>query len=93
MASLFKNFWNARGSAKDIGRSVGQANDKKAGRARDEESAQQAEAAAAAAAALAASESALDIQKESQRKGMNRKGRRASILTTPQGAPDPLGLP
>ena len=79
----------ARGSAKMIGRSVDQAEDKKAG---DIAAADQQQKAAAAAAAAAAEEP-FNIAKEAQRKGLLRKGRRSSILTSSQGASDPLGIP
>jgi hypothetical protein len=48
--------------------------------------------AAAAAAAVAEEEPFLKAQ-ESQRNALKRKGRRASILTSSQGAGDPLGIP
>ena len=79
----------ARGSAKDIGRSVDQAKDKKM--SDDFAMAQQQKADAAAAAAAA--EEPFNVAKESQRKGLLRKGRRSSILTSSQGASDPLGIP
>ena len=49
--------------------------------------------AAAAAAAAAAAEEPFRVARESQRTALLRKGRRASILTSPQGASDPLGIP
>ena len=88
-ASMDPDVVGARGSAKMIGRSVDQAEDKKAG---DIAAADQQQKAAAAAAAAAAEEP-FNIAKEAQRKGLLRKGRRASILTSSQGASDPLGIP
>lgn len=79
----------ARGSAKEFGRSVDQAKDKK----KSEAAAVAAQQAADAAAAAAAAEEPFSVAKESQRKGLLRKGRRASILTSSQGASDPLGIP
>ena len=72
-----------------LGRSVDQAKDKNMLAATEEADRQKAEAAAAAAAA----EKPFDEAKESQRKALLRKGRRASILTSSQGASDPLGIP
>ena len=46
----------------------------------------------AAAAAAAEEEKAFETQRESQRKGLMRKGRRASILTSSQGVEDQLGI-
>ena len=86
--SMDKDVIGARGSAKMLGRSVDQAKDKTSLIATETETSQKAEAAAAAAAA----EEPFNIAKESQRKGLLRKGRRASILTSSQGA-DPLGIP
>ena len=79
----------ARGSAKMLGRSVDQAKDKTIGDALAVEQQQQ----VAAAAAAAAAEEPFTKAKESQKKGLLRKGRRASILTSAQGASDPLGIP
>ena len=87
-AMLDPDVVGARGSAKMLGRSVDQAKDKTNLIATETETSQKAEAAAAAAAA----EEPFNIAKESQRKGLLRKGRRASILTSSQGA-DPLGIP
>ena len=87
-AMLDKDVVGARGSAKMIGRSVDQAKDKTTLMATEEDTQQK----AAAAAAAAAAEEPFNIAKESQRKGLLRKGRRASILTSSQGA-DPLGIP
>ena len=88
-AMLDKDVVGARGSAKMLGRSVDQAKDKTTLVATEEADRQKAEAAAAAAAA----EEPFNISKESQRKALLRKGRRASILTSSQGADAPLGLP
>jgi hypothetical protein len=79
----------ARGSAKSLGRSVDQAKDKKIG---DDLAVEQQQQAAAAAAAAAAEEPFTKAQ-EAQRQALKRKGRRASILTSPQGVGDPLGIP
>ena len=79
----------ARGSAKNIGLSVDQEKQKKMGDAADQVVAQK----AAAAAAEAAAEEPYTLAKESQRKQLMRKGRRASILTSSQGAYSPLGIP
>ena len=87
-ASLDPQVLGARGSAKMPGRSVDQAKDKTMLAATEIGEQQKVEAAAAAAAA----EEPFNIAKESQRKGLLRKGRRASILTSSQGA-DPLGIP
>ena len=46
-----------------------------------------------AAAAIAAAEAPYKLMRESQRKAIMRKGRRASILTSPQGVVDPIGSP
>ena len=86
--SFDKDVIGARGSAKDMGQSVDSAKGKKMGAAMDVATEQQ----AAAAAAAAESEKVFDLQKESQKKGQQRKGRRASILTSSQGASEPLGL-
>lgn len=88
-SSLDPDVLGARGSAKMIGRSVDQAKDKTISMALEAEQQQKVEAAAAAAAA----EEPFNIARESQRKALMRKGRRASILTSPQGASDPLGIP
>lgn len=79
----------SRGSAKMLGSSVDRAKDKNIGDALDVEQKQKIDAAAAAAAA----EEPFNLAKESQRKGLLRKGRRSSILTSSQGASDPLGIP
>lgn len=88
-AMLDPDVTGARGSAKMLGRSVDQVKDKNMLAATEEADRQKAEAAAAAAAA----EKPFDEAKESQRKALLRKGRRASILTSSQGASDPLGIP
>ena len=88
-SALDPDVLGARGSAKMMGRSVDQAKDKNMLAATEEADRQKAEAAAAAAAA----EKPFDEAKESQRKALLRKGRRASILTSSQGASDPLGIP
>ncbi len=83
-----------RGSAKKeyLGLSVDQAKDKKKEENLVVED-QQRQAAAAAAAAAAAEEEPFTKAKKSQADALRRKGRRASILTSPQGAGDPLGIP
>lgn len=48
---------------------------------------------AESAAAAAAAEEPFTKAKESQVQALKRKGRRASILTSSQGASDPLGIP
>lgn len=78
----------ARGSAKMLGRSVDQAEDKKAGIANEARVA----AEQAAADAAAAAEAPFTATKDAYLKGRNRKGRRASILTSSQGVSDPLGI-
>lgn len=88
-AGLDKDVLGARGSYRDPGRSVDKAKEKKFGEAFEAEAQQKVDAAAAAAAA----EEPFNLAKESQRKGQLRKGRRASILTSSQGAGDPLGIP
>lgn len=87
-AMLDPDVIGARGSAKMIGRSVDQEKDKKMGDAFEVAQQQQIDAAAARAAA----EEPFNILKESQRQSLKRKGRRASILTSSQGASDPLGI-
>ena len=82
-----KDVIGMRGSARKPGYSVDQAKDKKLGDAQAIEQ----QTLAARAAAAAAEEETFDKQKESQRKGLLRKGRRASILTSAQGVVDPLG--
>ena len=89
VAGLDKDVLGMRASAKHFGRSVDQAKDKSLLKSTEEAAAQQ----AAAAAAAAAAEEPFNLAKESQRKGLLRKGRRASILTSSQGASDPLGIP
>jgi hypothetical protein len=79
----------ARGSAKSLGRSVDQAKDKKVVDAIAVEQQQQ----AAAVAAAAAAEEPFTKAKESQAQALKRKGRRSSILTSAQGASEPLGIP
>lgn len=54
---------------------------------------QAAATAQAQAAQAAAAEAALQKSQESQKAALKRKGRRASILTSSQGAGDPLGVP
>jgi ribosomal protein L12E/L44/L45/RPP1/RPP2 len=49
--------------------------------------------AAAAAAAAAAAEAPFTKSKEAQLEALKRRGRRASILTSSQGAYEPLGIP
>lgn len=49
--------------------------------------------AAAQAAALANEQAALEKGQESQVQALKRKGRRASILSSPAGIPDKLGIP
>lgn len=88
-----KEFFGAQGSVKDIGRSRDSEKNAKAGRAKDETAAVQAENEAAAAQQAAEEAAILEKAQESQRRGLKRKGRRASILTSSQGLPDPLGLP
>ena len=78
-----------RGSARNLGRSTDKDKEQKLGQAAEEGVQQQ----VAAAAAAAAAEEPFNLAKESQRKGLLRKGRRASILTSSQGAGDPLGIP
>ena len=85
--ALDKDVLGARGSFRSPGNSVAHAKEKKMGEARAIEDQQR----AALAAAAAAEEAAFDKQKESQKKGLLRKGRRASILTSSQGVPEPLG--
>lgn len=82
-----KDVLGARGSFRSPGNSVAHAKEKKMGEAYALEDQQR----AALAAAAAAEEKAFDLQKESQKKGLLRKGRRASILTSSQGVPEPLG--
>lgn len=79
----------SRGSAKMLGRSVEEAKDKKVSEDIHIDREQKATAAAAAAAA----EEPFNIMRESQKKNLLRKGRRASILTSPQGVDDVLGIP
>lgn len=79
----------ARGSIKDLGRSVDQAKAKTISDANTVATEQK----AAAAAAAAAAEEPFNLAKESQKKGLLRKGRRSSILTSTQGSSDPLGIP
>ena len=86
--SLSKDVTGARGSLKKPGYSVDKLKEKKFGDAADNAAAQQ----QAAAAAAAEEEKAFDLQKESQKKGLLRKGRRASILTSSQGVEDQLGI-
>lgn len=88
-AGLDPDVLGARISTRDIGRSVDQAKDKRMAKGLAAAQQQQADAAAAAAAA----EEPFNVAKESQRKALLRKGRRASILTSSQGASDPLGIP
>ena len=88
-AMLDEEVIGARGSAKMLGRSVDQAKDKKIGDALAVEQQQQ----VAAAAAAAAAEEPFTKAKESQANALKRKGRRASILTSSQGASNPLGIP
>lgn len=88
-ASIDPEVIGARGSAKMIGRSVDQAKDKKIGDALAVAEQQQ----VAAAAAAAAAEEPFTKAQEAQRQALKRKGRRASILTSSQGASDPLGIP
>lgn len=55
---------------------------------------EQRDAAEAKAARTAAEAASLEKGQESQRQGLKRKGRRASILTSPQGVvDDQLGIP
>jgi hypothetical protein len=68
--------------------SVANEKEKKVGKALAEQQQQ----AAAAAAAAAEEEEPFTKAKESQLLALKRKGRRASILTSSQGASDPLGI-
>lgn len=88
-ASLDPDVLGARGSAKMLGRSVDQAKDKKF----SEEAEVNHQRQTAAAAAAAAAEEPFKLMRESQVNALKRKGRRASILTSSQGASDPLGIP
>lgn len=88
-AMLDPEVTGARGSATMIGSSVDRAKAKRMGDATDLALQQKADAAAAAAAA----EEPFTKSKQSQLDALKRKGRRASILTSPQGAGDPLGIP
>ena len=88
-ASLDPAVLGARGSTKELGRSVDQAKDKSLLEANIASDAQQ----KAAAAAAAAAEEPFTKSKESQLQALKRKGRRSSILTSSQGAADPLGIP
>lgn len=88
-SSHYRDILGARGSAKDPGRSVDKAKDKKMGLAADQASEQQ----AAAAAAAAAAEEPYKKAQESQKEALKRKGRRASILTSSRGVDGPLGIP
>jgi hypothetical protein len=91
----------ARGRAKSLGRSVDQAEGKKIpdvyeARFRDSLAVKEERhgaKAAAAAAAFAAAEEPFTKAKEAQLLALKRRGRRASILTSPQGVTDPLGIP
>ena len=84
-----KKVLGARGSARDIGQSVDNSKEK---RKRGADILYRT-AEAAAAASAAAEEAPFTAAKESQRQALLRKGRRSSILTSSQGAPDPLGIP
>ena len=88
-AGADKDVTGMRGSARNLGRSTDKDKEQKLGQAAEEGVQQQ----VAAAAAAAAAEEPFNLAKESQRKGLLRKGRRASILTSSQGAGDPLGIP
>ena len=85
--SANKDVLGARGSFRDPGSSIDHAKEKKMGEAFAVEQQQK----DASAAAAVAAEEPFNVAKESQRKGLLRKGRRSSILTSSQGA-DPLGL-